>query len=198
MERFRYGTKETIATLIGLACFVLAEWIQMRLAGRGIIAPGVYQWVQLRVLVIAIVAVFFGPLCGVFTGLGGDLLINVIFESRISYPEVIVLGVYGLFMGLYYGRIHFNRKGFTARDFVDFNAIQIFAGLFCSLFMVPMLLHFLEGVEVTKGVLIGAKSVFGNSVAVGTVVPIIMICYNYAMHRGRKGIEQNSSTDTML
>ncbi len=198
MEKFRYGTKETIATLIGLACFVLAEWLQMKLAGRGVIPPNVYSWVQLRVLVIAIVAVFFGPLCGVFTGLGGDLLINVIFESRISYPEVIVLGVYGLFMGLYYGRIHFNRKGFTARDFVDFNAIQIFAGLLCSLFMVPILLHFLEDVDVIKGVMIGAKSAFGNSVAVGTVVPIIMICYNYAMHRGRKGIEQNSGTDTML
>ena len=198
MERFRYGTKETIATLIGLACFVLAEWLQMILADRGILSANLYGWVQLRVLVIAIVAVFFGPLCGVFTGLGGDLLINVIFESKISYPEVIVLGVYGLFMGLYIGRIHFNRKGFTVRDFVDFNAIQIFAGLFCSLFMIPMLLHFIEDIDVTRGVMIGAKSAFGNSVAVGTVVPIIMICYNYATHRGRKGIEQNSSTDTVL
>ena len=174
MEKFRYGTKETIATLIGMACFVLVEWIQMRLAGQGVIPPTVYEWVQLRVLIIAIVATMFGPLCGVFAGLGGDLLINVIFESRISYPEVIVLGVYGLFMGLYAGKMHFDRRKFTARTFVDFNAIQIFAGLFCGLFMVPMLLLFLEDVDVYKGVRIGSRSAFGNSIVVGLIVPMIM------------------------
>ena len=199
MERFRYGTKETIATLIGLALFVFVEWLQTFLAARAVIPSNFYQYVQLRVLVIAISAVFFGPLCGVFTGLGGDLLINVIFESRISYPEVIVLGIYGLFMGLYFGRMHYNTKRyFTGKDFVDFNAIQIFAGLFCSLFSVPMLLHFLEDVDVSKGIMIGARSVLGNSIVIGTVVPVIMICYNYATNRGRKHIEQNSGFDTLL
>ena len=174
MEKFRYGTKETVATIIGMAFFVLVEWLQTRLAGQGIIPPGIYEWIQLRVLVIAIVATLFGPLCGVFAGLGGDLLINVIFESRISYPEVIVLGIYGLFMGLYAGKMHFDRRRFTARTFVDFNAIQIFAGLFCGLFLVPMLLLFLENVDVYKGVRIGSRSAFGNCIVVGIIVPVIM------------------------
>ncbi len=186
MERFRYGTKETIATLCGMACFVLVEWLQMVLAGRGIIPVGLYEYLQLRVLVIAVVAVFFGPLCGVFAGLGGDLLINVLFESSISYSEVLVLGIYGLFMGLYMGRIHLRNGYFTVRDFVDFNAIQIFAGIFCSMFLIPMLLLCVEGIDVYRGVMIGAKSVLGNSIAVGIVVPILMAIAASIRNRGSK------------
>ncbi len=186
MEKFKYGTKETVATLLGIAFFVLAEWGQMNLARGGIIPDWTYAWVQLRVLVIAIVSVFFGPICGLFSGLGGDLIVNILFESSISYPEVVILGIYGLFMGLYYGRYHFPKE-FSFRDFLDYNAIQIFAGIFCGLFVLPLMLFFIEDIPIYSGVTIGAKSTLGNSILVGVVVSVIMAVYGGISKKRSKG-----------
>ena len=174
MERFRFGTKETIATLCGIALFVIAEWLEVMMISRGIIPHSVYEWVQPRVLVVAATAVFFGPVAGVFCGVGGDLLINVIFEAVISYPEVIVLGIYGLFMGLYYGKTHYDPARFGAREWVDFNAIQIFAGIFCAMFFVPLMKFFIEGANIYDYVRGGGRSAFGNSILIGLVLPIPM------------------------
>ena len=174
MEKFRFGTKETVATLCGLALFVIAEWIEVTMISKGIIPAGIYQWVQLRVLVVAAVAVFFGPVSGVFCGVGGDLPINVIFEAVISYPEVMVLGIYGIFMGMYYGKMHYEPAKFGPREWVDFNAVQIFAGIFCALFFAPMTKYFIERVSIYDSVRVGAKSALGNSVLIGLILPIAM------------------------
>lgn len=174
MERFRYGTKEIIATLAGAALFVFAEWIEGYFIANGVVSPKLYEWVQLRVLVVAIVAAFFGPVSGLFCGVGGDLLINVMYESVISYPEVIVLGLYGLLVGYYYCRMHSDPAEFCAATFVDFNVVQIAVAIFCSMFTVPMLRFLFEGANLYHSVEIGAKSTVGNSVITGIICPVIM------------------------
>lgn len=174
MENFRYGIKEIIVTVCGAALFVLVEWLQMSLIAQGRIPVESYEWVQLRVLVVATTAVLSGPVAGVLCGLCGDLLINTIFETVISYPEVVILGVYGLFMGLYFGKYHYPRSRFTARDFVDFNAIQLLAALFCSMFFMPLFRFLIEDVSLYSGVTTGAKSVAGNSIVIGIICPVIM------------------------
>ena len=183
MERFRFGTKETIATLCALALFVLAEWLEIILISRGFVPAGFYEWVQPRVLVVAAAAVFFGPVAGVFCGVGGDLLINVIFEEAISYPEVMTLGIYGLFMGMYYGKMHYHPAKFGPREWVDFNAVQIFAGIFCSMFFVPMTKYFIENASIYDGVRIGGKSALGNSIMIGILLPIAMAIVGAAARR---------------
>ena len=191
MEKFRFGTKETIATLCALALFVLVEWLEVMMIESGSISPGIYEWVQPRVLVVAAAAVFFGPVAGVFCGVGGDLLINVMFEEAISYPEVMTLGIYGLFMGMYYGKMHYDPAKFSAREWLDFNAIQIFAGIFCSMFFVPMIKFFIENANIYDSVRIGGRSAFGNSVLIGIVLPIAMAIVSAVKRRSnakrRKG-----------
>ena len=110
MNKIRYGTKEIIATIVGCAVFILAQWLEIYLINEKILPEDTYSWVQFRVLGVAIVSVFFGPVSGVLCGLGGDLLVNLVFDPFISYPEVLSVGLYGLFIGLYYGKYHFDRN----------------------------------------------------------------------------------------
>ena len=174
MEKLRYGTNEVIATVGCAVLFVLGQWLEMTLIERGIIPPQVYEWVQLRVLAVAIAAVFFGPISGLLCGLGGDLMINVIFESVISYPEVIVLGLYGFLLGFYFGKMHYVKKNFTPVVFADFTVIHVLIGILCTLFVVPLAKFMLEDVTIRDGVSLGVKSLTGNSILVGTICPVIM------------------------
>ena len=174
MSRLRFGAKEIIATLSGCALFVLVEWIEKTLIANSQIPGEFYFWVQLRVLVIAIAAVFFGPISGMMCGLGGDLLVNAMFESYISYPEVLVLGLYGLIMGAYYGSRHYDSRHFTPVDFMDFNAVSIVTGIFCAMFFVPLARFFIERAGIGESILMGARSVIGNSILIGIVCPVIM------------------------
>ena len=174
MNRLRFGAREIIATLAGCALFVLTEWLEKYLIAQQVLPAEAYYWVQPRVLVITITAVFFGPLSGMFCGLAGDLLINTMFDPFVSYPEVIVLGFYGLVIGMYYGSIHYNSRQFTTKDFLDFNAVTVTVAIFCSMFFVPLSKFFTERSDIFNSITIGARSVVGNSILIGIVVPMIM------------------------
>jgi len=172
-DKFKYSMKDIIATLVGAALFVFAEWIEMHLIMTSVIPREVYEWVQLRVLVIALVGVFFGPISGMLCGLGGDLLINRMFEPMISYPEVLVLGLYGFIMG--YCKYHLPERGISPKDIADFNARQIVAGIFCGIFAIPMTLFLLDNMNIYTAVTIGARSTIGNSVIVAVVCSIAIV-----------------------
>lgn len=174
MEKLRYGTKEIIATLLGAVLFMLFQWLEIYLIKAGIMPEEIYSWVQFRVVVVAVVAIFFGPVSGMLCGLGGDLLVNAVFDPFISYPEVLSLGLYGLFMGIYYGKIHFDRRHFTPADFVDFNAIQILCALFCAMFFVPLTAFFIDENSIYDTISVSARTVVGNSILTGIVCPVIM------------------------
>ncbi len=186
MSRFRYGTKEIIATIMGSAAFVLVEWLEKYMISTMMIPADVYFWVQLRVVVVAAVAVFFGPVSGLLCGLGGDLLVNAMFDSFISYPEVLSLGSYGFLMGLYYGREHYDNRHFLPRDFVDFNAISIAMTLFFTMFFIPLTAFFMENIAIDESLVTGAKSAVGNSVLVGIICPILMAIVSAVHNAGHK------------
>ncbi len=173
-DGFSYGLKEILATLLGVAAFVFAEYVELYYIRTGAFPAQTYEWVQFRVLIVAVVAVFFGPFCGVLCGLGGDILINSMFEPVISYHEVIALGLYGFFMGYYHRRTHRSIKQFTTREFLDFNALQIVTGIFCAMFVVPFVKFLLSNANINDSVTVGAKSVAGNSILVGAVCSITM------------------------
>lgn len=195
MDKFKFQTKEIIATIIGVAVIVIAKWAEVMLVANGTVPAWVFDWARIRVLVVAIIAVFFGPTCGLLCGVGCNMLINVIFESSIIYPEAFVLGVYGLIVGLYYGKTHYDSKHFGIKDFFVFNAVQIMATIVCALFFVPLLRFLTEGSDVFNEVSAGAKRSLGNAVIIGIVCPFIMLMVKCVRRNGR---EQDRSIDTML
>ena len=175
MNNFKFGTKEIIATLTGCFLMVCERYLELYLLSKGIISMQVLDWVRLRILIVALSAVFFGPISGCIAGMGGGLLISVIFEKDVSYEGLFVLGFYGFIMGLYFGKMHYDMKRVSARTIVDFNAVQILAGILCALFLVPLVEFMIRDVDLYSGVVTGAKRAAGDILTVGIICPIIML-----------------------
>ena len=175
MEKFRYGTKEIIATLAGVALAVCSGWLEIYLVSAGIVPGQVFEWVRIRALIVAITAVFFGPVSGVICGIGSNLLIGVMFESVIDYPEVFVLGLYGFFIGLYFGKTHYDRKRLSVRTFVDFNAIQIMTSIVCTMFIIPLFRTLIEDVSIYDSITEGARRTAGNTIVIGVICSLLIL-----------------------
>ena len=175
MSDFRYGTKEIIATVCGCILIVCERLFVMWLSSKGIIDERVFDWVRLRVLIVAMAATFFGPICGCITGLGGGLLVSVIFSNDISYTGLFVLGFYGFFIGLYFGKKHYDKGHFTIRTFCDFNAVQIMVGILCSIFLIPLFEFMINDADLYEGVMSGTKRAMANIVTVGLLCPPVML-----------------------
>ena len=174
IEKFRYGTKEIIVTAIGSALSVLTYYLEMGLLEALPQATGVLEFMHLRILVVAICAVFFGPMAGMLVGLGGELLINLIFMTSTNYPVITTIGVYGFFIGLYFGKNHYNPNVFTTKTFFDFNAVQLIAIIFCSMMLLPLLWFLADNLNLSEGIIEGGKVVIVNSVIIGIICPFIM------------------------
>ena len=166
---------------------VCEHWFELYLLSKGLISIQVLDWVRIRILIVALAAVFFGPISGCITGMGGGLLINVIFEKDISYEGLLVLGFYGFIVGLYFGKMHYDMKRFSARTFVDFNAVQILAGILCALFLVPLVEFMIRDIDLYNGVVTGAKRAAGDILTVGLICPVIMFIVSALSGSRRSG-----------
>ena len=174
MDRYRYGTKEIAATITGVAFIVYLRFLENYLTASSVIPSQVFEWISPRILIVAIASVFFGPVTGMLCGLGGNLIIYVIFGEYGGYPEMLVLGLYGFFLGLYFGRMHYNMAAYTARTFVDFNAVQIMCGIISSVLLLPLIKFLTEDVSLYDSIESGARSAAGNSLLVGIICPLLM------------------------
>ncbi|MCR5686973.1 MAG: ECF transporter S component [Lachnospiraceae bacterium] len=174
MERFRYGTKEIIATVCSAALFVLMRHIGSYLAVSGMLNPEVFEWIRPGVVIVTVCAVFFGPVSGMLCAVAGEFLMYVTAEPNISYPRIIAIGLYGFFVGLYFGRTHYDPEDFTPRAFMDFNAIQIMCGIFVTMIFLPLARFIAEDANIYDEITAGVKSLVGCAVTVGIICPIIM------------------------
>ena len=184
-EKFRYETKEIIATLIGVALAVATHRLETMLFSPAGDTAQIFSLIHLRVLVTALTGVFFGPVTGLLVGTGGALLINVLADTPIIYTDIAALGLYGFFIGLYFGKNHYDPDDFSARTIVDFNAVQLLAAIFCDMLLLPLLSFLFYKVSLLSSVVTGAKRVVINSVIVGLVCPLVMGIV-YLIRRGRK------------
>lgn len=187
LERFRYGTKEIIMTLAGIAIIVLDGQMVTRFMTAGYAYSWIFDWITPGLLVVAIAAVFFGPVTGMLCGLGGPLLIGVMLHAGdINYTEVIISGIYGFILGLYFGKMHYNPARIDFKTFFDFNAIQIALGIVCKIFMAPLFLFLAEDTSLYDSVSGGVRAVVGNSIIIGIICPIIMVFVYLYLRRKEK------------
>ena len=185
MERYRYGTKEIIATVLGVAILVLSIPLEGLITSSGVFPPQLFDWITFRVLIVAVVAVFFGPIVGIIVGVGGNLLVFEIYETSVVYPEVIVLGLYGLSLGWYFGKRHLDISRVTSRTIFDFNVIQVTVSIMLVMFLAPLLQFLFGGVKVYDAVVTCARWTAGNCILVG-VVCSILICVVSLITRSRQ------------
>ena len=183
MERYRYGTKEIIATVTGVALIVCSRFLVNYLISVNAVPAQFFEWIAPRILITAVAAVFFGPITGMLCGLAGDLLIYVIFGGYIGYPEMLVLGLYGFFLGLYFGKMHYEPARYGARMFIDFNAIQIMCGIIASMLLLPLIKFLSQDTSLYDSIYEGFRSAVGNSLLVGIICPILMFIVSIILKR---------------
>lgn len=174
MENIKYGVPEIIASFLGAFLIVVVEWMEKYAIYCGFLPLEVYNWIQFRVLVVSLVAVFFGPVAGIVCGIGGDMLINVILETSISYTEVITMGFFGFFLGKNYDRFMVREGRFGMQEYFDFNVISIMTGISAGVMIMPLLSFLIAKSNLFATVTVGIKSVVGNSVINAIVCGIAM------------------------
>ena len=193
MSKIKFGITEIIASAVGVLLFVLLEWFEKQGMASGLIESAVYGWLQPRMVIVTLVAALFGPVSGLVCGVGGSLLINSMFESFISYTEVMVIGLYGYAIGRMYGKFKVYDGSFGIREFVDFGAVTLATSIFCGVIMMPMLGFLIEDASLYDTINIGVRSVIGNSIAsliiCGITMKIVSMCCNV---KNRRRIENES------
>lgn len=174
MENIKFGTREIVAMVTGVALFAAARLLENYIFSKGILPESLAGWSGLGLLIIAASAVFFGPVCGMLCGIGGDLIIRALFGSSVRFLELFTLGLYGLLIGIFYGRLQGNRYRFGIREFVDFNVIQILVGITCGIFIVPLGRFMIDGSDLSESIVYGTQRTLGVSVMVGVILPVMM------------------------
>ena len=174
MENIRFGTREIVAMVTGVVLFAAARLLENYIFSKGILPESLAGWSGLGLLIIAASAVFFGPVCGMLCGIGGDLIIRALFGSSVRFLELFTLGLYGLLIGIFYGRLQGNRYRFGVHEFVDFNVIQILVGITCGIFIVPLGRFMIDGSDLSESIVYGTQRTLGVSVMVGVILPLMM------------------------
>lgn len=174
MSKVKFGTVEIIASFLGVLIFVLLEWLEKLGIFSGAISNELYNWVQFRIVILTLVAAVFGPIAGAFCGFAGSMLINVMFEYTISLPEVIVVGLFGIAIGSFSNHFRVRSGGFTTREFMDFCAVSVAASLFAGVMLLPVLLFVMDDKFLNTTIIVGCKSVLGNSILSIIVCGILM------------------------
>ncbi len=174
MDTMKFGTKEIVASVAGAFLFAAARVFESYIYEKGTIPMLTGECICLGILVIAVTAVFFGPVCGLVCGIGGDLIIRTLPGNHVSLLELSTLALYGLTLGWYYGKKHYNPDRFGFREFIDFNVIQIALAILCGMFIMP-LGTYLAGADVDESVRMGLASTVVTVVMVGVIVPLIML-----------------------
>ena len=175
MEKIKFESKDVIAVIFATTIYVLAEFLEQSLINRGIIFPDVHNWFRMRVLVDIIMAALFGPIVGVVSGVGGALLVNVVYFGSISYVDVLAYGFCGFFVGRYYDKLGVLRGEFQGIKILDFNVIQLLCNLFCSSIISPLLFFLLEGTNLIDSINISLQIAFGSILVTGIIGTLILI-----------------------
>lgn len=175
MGKIKFGTKEIVGLVIGVVLFACIRALENYLYAQKIVPVDFYMWISPGLLVIAATAVFFGSVCGMLCGIGGGLIARAMLGSSVGFLELFVLGLYGLLIGIYYGKIQYKYDGFGLRQLIDFNVIQVLVGIICGVFVIPLGRFLLDGTGINESIVNGTKSTIGASVMVGVILSPIML-----------------------
>lgn len=174
MGKIRFGTKEIIALAVGAVLFACIRMLEYYIESRGIVTEYVAGLVNPGLLVVAAVAVFFGPVSGMLCGIGGNLIVRAMLGSSVRFLELFTLGLYGFLIGIYYGKLHYRYDRFGIRELIDFNVVQVLVGILCGVLILPLGKFLIDGTGINEAVVYGTMSTIGVSITVGVILSLIM------------------------
>lgn len=167
--------KAIIATVIGtLLFFVLGRYVSIP-------SPIPDTNISIQYGVLAFVAMFFGPVPGVVTGLCGHFLIDfagfVEDGTNIWWSWIAASAFFGLVMGFATMKLNAEEEGFQKKQIIWFNVSQILTHLLSWMVVAPVLDILVYDLSANETFLEGAFCACTNSVATAVVGSLLCVAY---------------------
>jgi energy-coupling factor transport system substrate-specific component len=129
----KFGIKEAAATGIGTALFVILTEVQIPL----VIVSN--TGLQVRAALLAFFAAAFGPVVGGIVGLLGHTLGDLLFSGGIWWSWVIPDALFGILVGLFTRKYLIRDGGFSGKQILSFNVVQVVANAIAWILVAPVL-----------------------------------------------------------
>ena len=164
--------KQVVAAGIGIALFTVLTTVQIPV----FIVPNTA--LQPRMAVMAFLAAIFGPVVGGVIGLFGHALGDAIFYGGVwwswVFPEIIV----GVAIGIFAKRFAVEDGGFTVKNAVLFNVVQIIANAVAWIGLAPILDILIYSEPVNKVFAQGAVAFVLNIIIIAILGTILLVAYS--------------------
>ena len=168
----KFGIKEVVATGIGTALFVALTEVQIPLG----FIPNTA--LQPRAALLAFLAAIFGPVVGGLVGLLGHALGDALFYGSVWWSWVFPDAVFGIAIGLFAKQFAVKEGGFTKKQIVKFNVVQVIGNLIAWVVVAPVLDILIYAEPVKKVFAQGAAAFVANIIAVGVLGTILTAAYS--------------------
>lgn len=166
------SVKTIVAIGIGAAVFIILA----RFASIPTFLPNTE--IQIVYSFLALMSVVYGLRAGLYIGLIGHTLKDVIFYGNPWFSWVIASGVVGLIIGASKNRIKIEEGVFGVKKVIIFNIYQMTANILAWLVVAPCLDILIYGEPVNKVFLQGMFAGLSNVISVGVVGTIILASYS--------------------
>ena len=167
----RLSIKTVVAIGIGAAIFVVLS----RFASLPTGIPNTNF--ETAYAVLALIALLYGPMAGLATGLIGHFLKDIIIWGSPWFSWIIASGMIGLVIGLLAKRIDMEDGIFGKREIIIFNLAQIAANIVGWFIVAPMLDVLIYAEPSDKVYLQGAVAGSFNMITIGILGSLLVGAY---------------------
>lgn len=170
-KKKKFGIKEVVAIGIGTALFVVLTEVQIPIG-----IPNTS--LQPRMAVLAFLAAIFGPVVGALVGLLGHALGDALFYGSVWWSWVFPEAIVGIGIGLFAKKFAVREGGFTAKNIVLFNVVQVVANALAWIILAPVLDILVYAEPANKVFLQGAFAFLGDILIIGILGSILLGVYS--------------------
>lgn len=170
--KLKFGIKEVVAIGIGTALFVVLTNVQVPF----MIIPNTA--LQSRVAVLTFFSAVFGPIVGGAIGIIGHALGDALFYGSVWWSWVFPDGLFGIIVGLFAAKYAIKEGGFTGKNIVLFNVIQVIANALAWIVLAPVLDILIYAEPANKVFVQGVLAFVGNIVVAGVLGSLLAYAYS--------------------
>lgn len=167
----KFGIKEVVAIGIGTALFVVLTQVQIPIG-----IPNTA--LQPRMAVLAFLSAIFGPVVGAVIGLLGHALGDALFYGSVWWSWVFPEAVVSIGIGLCAKKFAVREGGFTKKNIVLFNTVQVVANAIAWILVAPVLDILVYAEPANKVFLQGAFAFLGDIIIIGVLGSILLAAYS--------------------
>lgn len=175
----RLSIKTVVAIGIGSAIFVVLS----RFASIPIGIPSTN--LETSYVVLALIAILYGPLAGLATGLIGHFLKDILIWGSPWFSWIIASGIIGLVIGFSSKKLNIEEGQFGKREVIFFNLAQVLANIIGWFVVAPTLDVFIYAEPMDKVYLQGLVAGSLNMITIGVLGSLLVAAY--AKTRTKKG-----------